>query len=113
MNNELWWLYPGQMGAALLLAPLLPGIINRVKAKIAGRRGKPLLQLYYDLGKLLRKGEVVSATTSWLFNIGPAISLAAAVCALALLPHGTGASPLAFDGDFLLAAYLLGLGRFM
>lgn len=113
MNNELWWLYPGQMALALLLAPLLPGIINRVKAKIAGRRGKPLLQLYYDLGKLLRKGEVVSTTTSWLFNVGPAISLAAAVCALALLPHGAAASPLAFDGDFLLAAYLLGLGRFM
>lgn len=113
MSNDFWWLYPGQMLAALLLAPLLSGIINRVKAKVAGRRGKPLLQLYYDLGKLLRKGEVLSTTTTWLFNVGPAISLTATFCALALLPHGGAASPLAFDGDFLLAAYLLGLGRFV
>ena len=35
----------------LLLAPLLPGIINKVKAWVAGRRGPPVLQLYYDLGE--------------------------------------------------------------
>ena len=36
---------------ALFLAPLLAGVINRVKAKFAGRRGRPYLQLYYDLAK--------------------------------------------------------------
>ena len=40
---------------ALLLAPLLPGVINRVKAWFAGRRGPPLLQAYYDLWKLSTK----------------------------------------------------------
>ena len=30
----------------LLLAPLLPGIINKVKAWVAGRRGTPLPLLY-------------------------------------------------------------------
>ena len=34
---------------ALLLAPLLPGVINRIKALFGGRRGPPLLQLYFDL----------------------------------------------------------------
>ena len=34
--------YLVQFVLALLLAPLLPGIINRVKAKFAGRHGKPL-----------------------------------------------------------------------
>jgi formate hydrogenlyase subunit 4 len=34
---------------ALLLAPLLLGVINRIKAVIAGRTGQPLLQAYYDL----------------------------------------------------------------
>ncbi|MDE7370427.1 MAG: NADH-quinone oxidoreductase subunit H, partial [Desulfovibrio sp.] len=101
-----------QLGLALVLAPLLPGVINRVKAKVAGRRGKPLLQTYYDIAKLLRKGEVISRTTTWTFAAGPGVSLAAALCALALLPMGGVASPLAFGGDFLLAAYLLGMGRF-
>ena len=48
----------------LLLAPLLPGIINKVKAWVAGRRGPPVLQLYYDLAKLWRKGVVLSTLAS-------------------------------------------------
>lgn len=101
-----------QLILALALAPLLPGIINRVKAMVAGRHGKPLLQTYYDLAKLLGKGEVISRTTTWTFVAAPGVSLAAALCALALLPLGGVPSPLAFGGDFLLAAYLFGMGRF-
>lgn len=101
-----------QLVLALLLAPLLPGIINRVKAKFAGRRGKPLLQTYYDLARLAGKGEVISHTATWVFTAGPVAGLAACICALALLPQGGAISPFAFGGDFLLAAYLLGMGRF-
>ena len=101
-----------QFVLALVLAPLLPGIINRVKAKFAGRHGKPILQTYYDLAKLMRKGEVISRTTTWVFACGPAVSLATTLCAIALLPLGGATSPLAFTGDFILAAYLLGMGRF-
>jgi len=104
--------YFTQFALSLILAPLLPGIINRVKAKFAGRHGKPVLQTYYDIAKLLRKGEVISRTSTWIFAAAPAISLAGAICALALLPLGGAVSPLAFAGDFVLAAYLLGMGRF-
>ena len=104
--------YLAQFALALVLAPLLPGIINRVKAKFAGRHGKPLLQTYYDIAKLLRKGEVISRTTTWTFAVAPSVALAGTLCALALLPLGGAASPLAFAGDFVLAAYLLGVGRF-
>ena len=104
--------YLAQFAIALVLAPLLPGIINRVKAKFAGRHGKPVLQTYYDIAKLLRKGEVISRTTTWTFAVAPSVALAGTLCALALLPLGGAASPLAFAGDFVLAAYLLGVGRF-
>ena len=104
--------YFTQFALSLILAPLLPGIINRVKAKFAGRHGKPVLQTYYDIAKLLRKGEVISRTSTWIFAAAPSISLAGAICALALLPLGGAVSPLAFAGDFVLAAYLLGMGRF-
>ena len=104
--------YLAQFALALVLAPLLPGIINRVKAKFAGRHGKPVLQTYYDIAKLLRKGEVISRTTTWTFAVAPSVALAGTLCALALLPLGGAASPLAFAGDFVLAAYLLGVGRF-
>ena len=111
MNAELA-VYLTQFALSLLLAPLLPGIINRVKAKFAGRHGKPVLQTYYDIAKLLGKGEVISRTSTWIFAAAPAIALAGTVCALALLPLGGAVSPLAFAGDFVLAAYLLGVGRF-
>ena len=108
MSSELA-VYLVQFALALALAPLLPGIINRVKAKFAGRHGKPLLQTYYDIAKLLGKGEVISRTTTWTFAAAPAIALAGTACAMALLPLGGAPSPLAFAGDFVLAAYLLGM----
>ena len=43
--------YCFQYALALLLAPLLLGIIARIKAKVAGRHGKPVLQLYFDIFK--------------------------------------------------------------
>ena len=104
--------YLAQFALALVLAPMLPGIINRVKAKFAGRHGKPVLQTYYDIAKLLRKGEVISRTAAWTFAVAPSVALAGTLCALALLPLGGAVSPLAFAGDFVLAAYLLGVGRF-
>jgi formate hydrogenlyase subunit 4 len=97
---------------ALVLAPLLPGIINRTKAVIAGRDGQPLLQLYYDLAKLLRKGAVYSHTTSWVFRAGPVVGLVSAVAVLAVLPLGGVPAPAAFPGDLIFMAYMLGLMRF-
>jgi formate hydrogenlyase subunit 4 len=93
-------------------APLLAGIISRVKARVAGRTGQPLLQLYFDIYKNFRKGAVYSTTTSWLFRVGPIVGLAAALTALAIVPAVGCAAPLAFTGDVLLFAYLLGLMRF-
>jgi formate hydrogenlyase subunit 4 len=101
-----------QVLCGLLLAPLLPGVINRVKAWFAGRRGPPLLQAYYDLWKLLQKGAVYSKTTTWVFVAGPIVELACAVAALLIVPLGSVPGFIAFPGDFLLMAYLLGLMRF-
>jgi formate hydrogenlyase subunit 4 len=97
---------------ALLLAPLLPGIINRTKAKFAGRRGQPLLQLYFDLGKLLRKGAVYSRTTTWVLRAGPLVGLAAALVALLVAPFAGLRALATFPGDIILLVYLLGLMRF-
>jgi len=101
-----------QPAAALALAPLLTGIINRTKAGFAGRQGQPLLQAYYDLAKLLRKGAVYSRTTSWIFRAGPIVGLASALTALAVLPLGGAPAPIHFTCDLIFMAYLLGLMRF-
>lgn len=98
--------------AAMLLAPLMIGTINRTKAFYAGRRGQPLLQSYFDLFKLLRKGSVYSRSASWVFRIAPAVSLAAIIFALAVFSISSMGSILSFTGDVLLAAYMLALARF-
>jgi formate hydrogenlyase subunit 4 len=97
---------------ALALAPLLPGVVNRTKAVIAGRKGQPLLQLYYDLWKLLRKGAVYSRTTTWVFRAGPTVGLAAVLVAAAIVPFGGWPTLVGFSGDLILFAYLLALMRF-
>ncbi|MBE3135749.1 MAG: NADH-quinone oxidoreductase subunit H [Acidobacteria bacterium] len=97
---------------ALAFAPLLLGVINRTKAFFAGRHGQPLLQTYYDVAKLLRKGAVYSRTTSWVFRAGPVVGLAAVLGALAIVPLGGAPATLSFSGDMVLLAYWLGLMRF-
>ncbi len=95
-----------------VLAPLLPGVINRVKAKFAGRRGQPYLQLYYDLAKLMRKSAVYSRTTTWVFWLGPMVGLAAILTASLLVPFGGNPSLISFPCDLILFAGLLSLARF-
>jgi formate hydrogenlyase subunit 4 len=96
----------------LLFPPLMLGVITKTKAAFAGRVGAPFLQPYYDLAKLLRKGSVFSRTTTWVFRAGPVVSVATAVLAVSLVPVGGRPALVAFEGDFLMLAYLLGLARF-
>ncbi|HET6317599.1 MAG TPA: NADH-quinone oxidoreductase subunit H [Chloroflexota bacterium] len=98
---------------ALVFAPLLSGVIGRTKAYFAGRVGAPLWQPYHDLARLLRKGAVYSRTTSWVFRAGPVVCLTAVLVATGLVPLGGLAAPLAFRGDLVVLAYLLGLMRFV
>ncbi|MBI2355506.1 MAG: NADH-quinone oxidoreductase subunit H [Deltaproteobacteria bacterium] len=96
----------------ILMPPLLFGVINRTKAIFAGRSGPPLLQPYYDLLRLLAKGSVFSRTTTWVFRAGPIVTLAATLVAALLIPLGNHLPPFSFNGDMILFAYLLALGRF-
>jgi len=96
----------------LLFPPLLLGVINRTKAFFAGRSGAPVLQPYYDMLRLWRKGSVFSRTTTWVFQAGPLVTLAATLAAAMLMPLGNHQAPISFNGDMILFAYLFGLGRF-
>jgi formate hydrogenlyase subunit 4 len=97
---------------ALMAAPLMLYVINKVKAAFAGRKGAPVLQPYHDMLKLFRKGATYSRTTTWVFKAGPLITLVSTLLALLMVPLGSCPALLAFPGDFVLLAYLFGLGRF-
>jgi formate hydrogenlyase subunit 4 len=96
----------------LLVSPMLPGIINKVKAFFAGRNGPPVLQLYYDLGKLLRKSAAYSQTATVVTRVAPFAILFSTLAAGLVIPVICRTAALSFAGDVILMAYLLGIGRF-
>jgi formate hydrogenlyase subunit 4 len=98
--------------AAGLLSPLLAGLVNRTKSIVAGRKGPPLLQGYYDLLRLFRKESVYSTTTSWIFRAAPWVIFCCTLAATCIVPVVRSASVALFPGDFILLVYLLALARF-
>jgi len=102
-----------EMLVVLALAPLLAGYVRKVKARLVGRRGPPLVQPYRDLLRLLRKEVVLAHSASWLFRGAPYIVFAATWVAAALVP--TFATGLLFNyaADMIAIVALLGSARFM
>lgn len=109
--NDLNLIYLANVCAALILSPMLLGVIARVKAFFAGRHGIPVCQLYYDIFKLLKHNSVYSTSTSRMFKIAPAVTLVAVICALLLLPCGEESSYFGFAGDMLFFVYIFALAR--
>ena len=103
---------PLALGVALLLAPVLPGVILKVKALFAGKTGPPLLIRWYTLIKLLRKGSVYSDSPGFVFRLGPVVGCATALLALLFFPFAGLPPLLSFTGDIIVVLYALGLGRF-
>jgi formate hydrogenlyase subunit 4 len=101
-----------QAAALLALAPLLRGLIKKMKAAFQNRQGPPLLQGYYDLAKLLRKEPVRSDVASWIFVAGPRLYFATAVAATTLVPVVVAGAPLEEAGGIIVLVGLLALGRF-
>jgi len=101
-----------QMILVLLLAPLVTGVIRKLKARLLRRQGPPILQPYRDLARLLRKEAVLADNASWLFRAAPYLIFAATWVAAALVP--TFATGLLFNwtADLIAIVALLGSARF-
>lgn len=108
----MWAIAMAQALLVVALAPLLNGIIRKVKARLQGRRGAGVLQPYHDLAKLLRKDAVVSHDASWLFVATPYVAFGSVVLAALLVPTLYLGAHLGFLGDLVALVYLLGLARF-
>ena len=101
-----------QMLLVLLLAPLLTGLVRKVKARLMRRRGASVIQPYRDLLRLLRKEVVLAENASWLFRVTPYLVFAATWVAAALVPtFGTGLV-FSWSADLIVIIALLGSARF-
>lgn len=101
-----------QILIVIILAPLVNGIINKVKALTQKRTGAPILQMYFDLSKLFQKSTVVSHVSSWIFKAAPYIVFSTALAAALLVPVSTMIAPAGFPGDAIMLIYIFALGRF-
>ena len=95
----------------LVVAIAIPGVINRTRATLAGRKGLPFVQHLRNVRLLLRKGSVYSPTTTALFRIAPAVYLGAAIVALLFMPVADLYPLISFEGDVICFAYTLALAR--
>lgn len=101
-----------QLLIVALGAPLLAGLIRKIKARLQGRRGAGLLQPYRDLRKLLGKETVVSENTSWIFRFTPYLQVAVMLLSALFMPVLTVHTPLGFLGNIIVLMYLFLLGTF-
>jgi formate hydrogenlyase subunit 4 len=105
--------FPLQLAVVLLTAPLINGIIKKIKAFTQKRKGPPLLQQYYDFYKLLHKTPVVSDTASQFFLLTPTIVFASSLAAAMFVPAINALAPTNFPADAIAMVSLLALGRFL
>jgi formate hydrogenlyase subunit 4 len=100
--------------ALLLLAgaPLVTGLVSRLKARLQGRQGASLWRPYAELVKLFHKQETLAEPVSWYFSVAPRLSLAAMAVAALLVPVLAPSSLMGSGGDLVLLVYLFALSRF-
>ncbi|HVY16887.1 MAG TPA: NADH-quinone oxidoreductase subunit H [Rhodopila sp.] len=101
-----------QMTLLLVSAPLMTGIVRRVKARLQRRRGQSVFQPYRDLLRLLGKEAIVAETASWLFRVIPYFIFAATWVAAALIPTFAANLMFSWSGDLIAITALLGSTRF-
>lgn len=94
----------------LAFAPLIAGIINKVKAFLQKRHGASILQEYFDLAKWWKKPTILTPYTSIIFVVAPAVYFITSFLAASMVP-GFLAGQISISDAFIFV-YILALGRF-
>lgn len=94
----------------LAFAPLIAGIINKVKAFLQKRQGASLLQEYFDFAKWWKKPTILTPYTSIIFVVAPAVYFITSFLAASMVP-GFLAGQISISDAFIFV-YILALGRF-
>ena len=95
----------------IAIAPLIAGIVSKLKAGMQNRPGSSILQPYRDLIKLCRKDRAVSRSCSWIFHAVPVVCMASMLILAAMTPFVyTGV--LAPYGGLVTVVYMFTMYRF-
>lgn len=111
LNNII--LIIGKALMLVLFAPLVSGIMRKIKNILRMRKGQSVFQPYYNARKLFSKDEVVSGNVSWIFYTAPVIVFVSTICALLMILLVQPEPDMKNGMAILIAAlFVLGLGRF-
>lgn len=99
-----------QVMLVLLGAPLLTGLVRRIRARIEGRQGPSIMQPLRDLRKLFRKEAVLPEHASWVYRLAPLLLMSSSLLVAAIAPFVSTRSPFDTVGDLFTVVYLLLLG---
>jgi len=101
-----------QVVGGLLLAPLLPGLVQLFKARLQGRRGAGPGQPFRDLRRLWGKSAVTVEGTTAVYRLAPAVVAAAVATAVLVVPVASRTAGWGVGHDALALGGLLALARF-
>jgi formate hydrogenlyase subunit 4 len=101
-----------QMLLVVAVAPLLVGLVRKVKARLTRRRGASLIQPYRDLFRLMRKEVVLAENASWLFRMVPYLVFGSTWVAAALVPTFATGLHFSWAADLIAIVALLASARF-
>jgi formate hydrogenlyase subunit 4 len=101
-----------QILGGIVLAPLLPGLVQHWKARLQGRRGPSPFQPYRELRRLWGKSAVTPEETTAVYRVAPAFVAAALAAAVLVVPVAEAAPGWGTGHDALLLVGLLALARF-
>ncbi len=101
-----------QVVGGVAVAPLLPGTIQALKARLQGRRGPSPLQPYRELRRLWGKSLADPQPATVVYRLAPCAVAAATALALLLVPIAGIGPDWPLGNDALVLVGLLALARF-
>jgi formate hydrogenlyase subunit 4 len=101
-----------QVVGGVCLAPLIPGTVQHLKARLQGRPGPTPLQPYRELRRLWGRSGVSPQPHTAIYELAPAVVAGALLIALLLIPIGGLAPDWGLGHDALVLVGLLALARF-
>jgi formate hydrogenlyase subunit 4 len=112
MSGESFVAAAVQLVGGLVLAPLLPGLVQHWKARLQGRRGPSPLQPYRELARLWSRATIDVEGTTLVYRLAPPVAAAALMAAVLLVPVASDAPELGVGHSMLALGGLLALARF-
>jgi len=91
-------------------APLLVGLVRKVRARLEGRQGAPIVQPWRELAKQFHKEAIRPEHTSWVFWVTPLVLVATSALVAMVIPFLSTQSPFDAVSDLFGVMALLLLG---